>query len=114
MHTFEETAPSRVGPVPGARKAVNLPATNAAGQFALTLFNKRMSQLSHAGDLGDGGGRQEARQFPVPRVLTADQVEATIEDGQEIPVLVRIEFGGDHGFLPQGRAVTQGSSANHS
>jgi type IV pilus assembly protein PilQ len=63
---------------------VNMPATNAAGQFALTLFSKGMAQLLSleiSAMEADGKGKT----ISSPRVLTADQKEATIEDGQELP-----------------------------
>jgi len=63
---------------------VNLPATNAAGQFALSLFTKSMGEiltLELSAMEADGKGKTVS----APRVLTADQIEATIEDGKEIP-----------------------------
>jgi type IV pilus assembly protein PilQ len=81
--TFEETSPASSTLFRDAQ-AVNLPATNAAGQFALTLFNKSMSQLLSleiSAMEADGKGKT----ISSPRVLTADQIEATIEDGKEIP-----------------------------
>jgi type IV pilus assembly protein PilQ len=81
--TFEETAP--IGSVPfNESQAVNLAATNAAGTFAFTLFNKSMTMLlglEISAMEADGKGKT----ISSPRVLTADQIEATIEDGQEIP-----------------------------
>lgn len=63
---------------------VNLGATNPVGQFALSLFNSNMTQLitlELSAMESDGKGKT----ISSPRVLTADQKEATIEDGQEIP-----------------------------
>lgn len=63
---------------------VNLPAAKAAGQFALTLFNSAKTQLltlELSAMEADGKGKT----ISSPRVLTADQVEATIEDGKEVP-----------------------------
>lgn len=63
---------------------VNLAATNPAGQFALTLFNAAKTQLitlELSAMESDGKGKT----ISSPRVLTADQKEATIEDGQELP-----------------------------
>ncbi len=81
--TFENTAP--IGSTNfNESQAVNLPATNAAGSFALTLFNKSMTMLlglEISAMEADGKGKT----ISSPRVLTADQIEATIEDGQEIP-----------------------------
>lgn len=72
------------GNVSGSSNFVNLPASNAAGAFALALFNKSKTQLltlEISAMEADGKGKT----ISSPRVLTADQVEATIEDGQEIP-----------------------------
>ena len=63
---------------------VTLPVANAAGQFALSLFNRAKTQLltlEISAMEADGRGKTVSS----PRVLTADQKEATIEDGQEIP-----------------------------
>lgn len=63
---------------------INLPSAKTAGQFALTLFNSAKTQLltlELSAMEADGKGKTVSS----PRVLTADQVEATIEDGTEIP-----------------------------
>ena len=81
--TFEETSPAS-STLFRDSQIVNMPATNAAGQFALTLFNKAMSQLiSLEISAAETDGRGKV--ISSPRVLTADQIEATIEDGKEIP-----------------------------
>jgi len=66
----------------------NLPASGfnsfAAGQFAFTLFNAggtRFVNMELSALEADGRGKIVAS----PRVLTADQVEALIEQGTEIP-----------------------------
>jgi len=72
----------------GGSDFVNLPAAglsgfNAAG-FAVTLFNSSLSRvvgLEITALEADGRGRI----ISSPRVVTADQVRATIEDGEEIP-----------------------------
>lgn len=72
------------GNVSGGSNAVNLPVANAAGQFALALFNSSKTQLLSlelSALEADGKGKTVSS----PRVLTADQVEAVIEDGQEVP-----------------------------
>jgi type IV pilus assembly protein PilQ len=73
--------------IPGSLSA-NLPAAglNAfpAGQFSFILFNNaatRFLNLELSALEADGKGKIIAS----PRVLTADQVEATIEQGTEIP-----------------------------
>lgn len=63
---------------------INLAATNPAGQFAFSLFNAAKTHLltlELSAMEADGKGKT----ISSPRVLTADQKEATIEDGQEIP-----------------------------
>jgi type IV pilus assembly protein PilQ len=72
------------GNVSGRSNAVDLAVGNAAGQFALALFNSSKTQLltlELSALEADGRGKTVSS----PRVLTADQVEAVIEDGQEIP-----------------------------
>jgi type IV pilus assembly protein PilQ len=72
------------GNVSGGSNVVNLGVTNAAGQMALALFNSSKTQLltlEISALEADGKGKT----ISSPRVLTADQVEATIEDGQEVP-----------------------------
>ena len=72
----------------GGSDFLNLPAAglsgfNAAG-FAVTLFNSRLTRvvgLEITALEADGRGRI----ISSPRVVTADQVRATIEDGEEIP-----------------------------
>src|SRR5688572_1685048 len=66
----------------------NLPAAGFnnfnAGQFAFTLFNRNLSRfvsLELSALEADGRGKIVAS----PRVLTADQIEAVIEQGTEIP-----------------------------
>jgi type IV pilus assembly protein PilQ len=73
--------------IPGSL-SVNMPAAglNAfnAGQFSFILFNSRLTQflnLEISALEADGKGKVIAS----PRVLTADQVEAVIEQGTEIP-----------------------------
>lgn len=75
---------SLMGNVSGRSNAVDLAVGNAAGQFALALFNSSKTQLltlELTAMEADGKGKTVSS----PRVLTADQVEAVIEDGQEVP-----------------------------
>lgn len=63
---------------------VDLAASKAAGQFALSLFNSAKTQLltmELSALEADGKGKT----ISSPRILTADQVEAVIEDGTEVP-----------------------------
>jgi type IV pilus assembly protein PilQ len=73
--------------IPGSLSS-NMPATGfnsfAAGQFSFILFNSALTQflnLEITALEADGKGKIVAS----PRVLTADQVEALIEQGTEIP-----------------------------
>jgi type IV pilus assembly protein PilQ len=81
------------GPLPGTTVTsiannVNLPAGNLGGfnpgQFNLTLFNSALTRLINL-ELtaleADGRGKV----ISSPRVVTADKVKATIEQGTEIP-----------------------------
>jgi type IV pilus assembly protein PilQ len=68
--------------------SVNLPAAGiagaAAGQFSLILFNQaatRFLNLELSALESDGNGKVVSS----PRVLTADQIEALIEQGTELP-----------------------------
>lgn len=75
---------SRAGNVSGRLTVSDLGIGNAAGSLALALFNSSKTQLltlEITALEADGRGKT----ISSPRVLTADQVEATIEDGQEIP-----------------------------
>ena len=63
---------------------MNLPATNAAGSFAFTLFNKSMTELLGL-EISAAETDGLSKIISSPRVLTADQVEATIEDGKDLP-----------------------------
>jgi type IV pilus assembly protein PilQ len=67
---------------------VNLPAGNIAGvqpgAFSVILFNQALTRflnLEVTALQADGKGKI----ISTPRVITADQIEATIEQGQEIP-----------------------------
>lgn len=81
--TFDQASPN-TSVVYKDQQIVNLAATNPAGQFALSLFNSNLSQIltmEISAMEADGKGKT----ISSPRVLTADQKEATIEDGQELP-----------------------------
>lgn len=66
------------------RYMVNLPVSNAAGKIALTLLDS-----SYIVDLELDAAQAEGRGEVVssPKVITANQKEATIEQGTEIPYL---------------------------
>jgi type IV pilus assembly protein PilQ len=82
------TLPGTPGSVRTIPSNVNLPAAGISGfnpgQFALTLFNSSLTRLINL-ELtaleADGRGKV----ISSPRVVTADKVKATIEQGTEIP-----------------------------
>ncbi|RYH22925.1 MAG: type IV pilus secretin PilQ, partial [Alcaligenaceae bacterium] len=81
-----------------ASNFVNLPSTgvsgngNAAGTFAISLFNSsfsRMLNLEISALEADGKGKVVSS----PRVVTADQTKALIEQGTELPYQVATSSG---------------------
>ena len=71
---------------------VNLPASNAAGSFALSLFSKSLGEILNleiSAMEADGKGKTVSS----PRVLTADQVEAEIKQGTRTPYLQSTSSG---------------------
>ncbi len=78
---------STAGPTLASTPFVNLPATPTSGQaatFALSLFNQgatRFLSMEISALEADGKGRIVSS----PRVVTADQVKALIEQGTEFP-----------------------------
>jgi type IV pilus assembly protein PilQ len=72
------------------RYMVNLPVSNAAGKIALTLLDS-----SYIVDLELSAAQAEGRGEVVsaPKVITANQKEATIEQGREIPYLEAASSG---------------------
>ena len=72
--------------------AVNLPVTGAAGVFALSIFNasaNRFLNLEISAMESDGKGKV----ISSPRVVTADQTKALIEQGTELPYQVASASG---------------------
>jgi type IV pilus assembly protein PilQ len=71
-----------VGDAASNRYAVNLPVANPAGSFALTLLkNDFLVDLELSAAQAEGRGEIVSS----PRVITANQKEASIEQGVEIP-----------------------------
>ena len=77
-----------IGPTPVGGNSVNLPASTSSGvspgSVALTLFNSaatRFISLELQALESDGKGKI----LSSPRVITADQLKATIEQGTELP-----------------------------
>jgi type IV pilus assembly protein PilQ len=71
---------------------VNLPVANAAGSFALSLFNGDKSQLltmEITANEADG----VLKTISSPRILTADQAEAQIKQGTKVPYLQATSSG---------------------
>ena len=71
---------------------VNLPVSNPAGQIALTLMNSAKTQLltlELSALEADGKGKT----ISSPRIMTMDQMEATIQQGVRIPYLVSSASG---------------------
>ncbi len=88
--TSTTTSPTVSFGSPTSSNFINLPAGdaggtgNAAGSFALSLFNSsfsRMLNLEISALEADGKGKLVSS----PRVITADQTKALIEQGEEIP-----------------------------
>lgn len=92
------TAPKGVATPGFSNNFVNLPSTgvagngNAAGTFAVSLFNSsfsRMLNLEISALEADGKGKVVSS----PRVVTADQTKALIEQGTELPYQVATSSG---------------------
>lgn len=79
-------------PVQADSQLVNLGVTNPAGQIALTLMNSAKTQLltlELSALEADGKGKT----ISSPRIMTMDQMEATIQQGVRIPYLVSSASG---------------------
>jgi type IV pilus assembly protein PilQ len=90
IYTTDQFTPSV--PRTGRSTFVELGVPKAAGQFALALFNKdktRLLSLEFSAMESDNKGKT----ISSPRILTADQVEATIHDGVKIPYLAASASG---------------------
>ena len=96
---------------------VNMPAINPLGgappaSFALSLFSagaNRFLNLELSALEADGKGKIVSS----PRVITADQQKALIEQGEENPVSGR-DFERRHvGAVPQGQPEARSDAANH-
>lgn len=78
------------GNTPGATRGtingsnVNLPAAGAAGTFSMILFNAAATKLLNL-ELTALETDTKGKIVSSPRVVTADKVEATIEQGTEVP-----------------------------
>ncbi len=97
-HQRPSTSPTVAFPQFTQSNFVNLPSTgvagngNAAGTFAISLFNSslsRMLNLEISALEADGKGKVVSS----PRVVTADQTKALIEQGTELPYQVATSSG---------------------
>lgn len=85
--TWQDTSTNKretVAPTISDSQFTNLPITGASGQFALSLFNSKKTELltlELTALEADGMGKT----ISSPRVLTADQIEASIHQGYRIP-----------------------------
>jgi len=70
----------------GNMNFVNLPVAGAAGTINLSLFNGDKTQLLNL-EISALESDNRGKTISNPRVLTADQVEAVIEQGDEVPYL---------------------------
>lgn len=77
---------NRTGNISGNSTFVNLPVADAVGQFALALFNANKSKLLTL-EFSAAEADSKTKTISSPRILTADQVEATIQAGERIPYL---------------------------
>jgi type IV pilus assembly protein PilQ len=77
---------------PDALQFVNLPVVGASGSVNLSLFNGSKTQMLNL-ELTALESDNRGKTISNPRVLTADQVEALIEQGDEIPYLTQTSSG---------------------
>ena len=90
---------------------MNLPVASPAGSLAFMLLGR-----DYLVDLEISAAQAEGRGevISTPRVITANQREASIEQGVEIPV-PGVRFVGCHDDpVQEGRALAQGHAADHS
>jgi type IV pilus assembly protein PilQ len=73
---------------------VNLPVTNAAGSLALTFLNLGNNNLVNL-ELSAAEAANRGKVISSPRVVTADNQKASIEQGQEIKLRVSGGVGGN-------------------
>jgi type IV pilus assembly protein PilQ len=71
---------------------VDLPVVGAAGSINLSLFNGDKTQMLNL-ELSALESDNRGKTLSNPRVLTADQVEALIEQGDEVPYLSATSSG---------------------
>ena len=92
------------------RYNVNLPVANPAGSLALMVLGS-----DYIVDLELSAAQSEGRGEVIssPRIMAANQQEAMIEQGTEIPYQEAASSGADHDPVQEGGAVPQGHAADH-
>jgi type IV pilus assembly protein PilQ len=81
------TVPALVAPTFPVSQFVNLPASNPnAGTFSLSLFNSDATQVLSV-EVSALEADSKGKTITSPRILTADKVEALIEQGVQVPYL---------------------------
>lgn len=89
----DTTATREVGaPTIADSQFTNLPIAGAAGQFALSLFNSKKTELLTV-ELTAREVDGMAKSIASPRILTANQVEAQIQQGFRLPYLQATSSG---------------------
>ena len=76
----------------GNMNFVNLPIAGAAGAINLSLFNGDKTQMLNL-EISAMESDNRGKTISNPRVLTADQIEAVIEQGNEVPYLQATSSG---------------------
>ena len=98
VHGPQTITPGTISQIATASNFVNLPSTgvsgngNAPGTFAISLFNSSLSRILNleiSALEADGKGKVVSS----PRVVTADQTKALIEQGTELPYQVATSSG---------------------
>lgn len=77
---------------PDSLQFVNLPVSGASGSINLSLYNASKTQMVNL-ELTALESDNRGKTISNPRVLTADQVEAVIEQGDEVPYLQATSSG---------------------
>ena len=119
-HGFGARQPGQHRPaVPGRRAVrpgfdrynVNMPVANPAGRIALSIldFDDFLIDLELSAAQNEGRGEIKS----TPRVITANQREAIIEQGVEIPYQESASSRRDDHPVQEGGAVAQGHAADH-
>ncbi len=90
--TYSRYASNTSTPGADALQFVNLPVSGASGSINLSLYNAAKTQMVNL-ELTALESDNRGKTISNPRVLTADQVEAVIEQGDEVPYLQATSSG---------------------